>query len=254
VKIRVLGAYGGEGRGQRPSAFLVNDHILVDAGTVSGALGPEEQAEIDCALLSHAHLDHVVGLVFLTDTLAITNARKPVIAASIAPVVVDLCAHGFSNSLWPDFSQIPSPDAPVLRYRTLPEEVESRVHELWVKPVPVDHTVPTTGFIIHDGETGFVYSGDTGPTEQIWAAARELRGLRAVIIETAFPDRLDEMARASKHLTPALLRREMDKIPPDLPLWIFHIKLPFLEETTQELMTIDSSRIHILEQGKTYIL
>lgn len=254
MKIRVLGAYGSEGQGQRPSAFLVNDRVLVDAGTVPGALRVEEQAEIDYALLSHAHLDHIVGLAFLTDTLAMTDARKPVIAAGIAPVVDALRTHGFNNSLWPDFSRIPSPDAPVLRFRTLPEEVESRVNELWVKPVRVDHTVPTTGFILHDGETGFVYSGDTGPTERLWAAARGLRGLRAVIVETAFPNRLDAMAQASKHFTPATLREEMEKIPPDLPLWIYHIKPQFLEETTEELMKIDPSRIHILEQGKTYTL
>ena len=51
--------------------------------------------------------------------------------------------------------------------------------------MPVDHTVPTTGFVIHDGETGFVYSGDTGPTERLWRIAREMRGLKALIVEIA---------------------------------------------------------------------
>jgi cAMP phosphodiesterase len=253
MKIRVLGVYGSEGPVHRPAAFLVNDRVLVDAGTVS-PLTVEEQTEIDCALLSHAHLDHVAGLAYLTDTLAITEADKPVTATSIAPVLDALRTHGFNDSLWPDFSQIPSPEAAVLRFRTLPEEAESRVNQLWVRPVRVDHTVPTAGFIIHDGETGFVYSGDTGPTERIWAVARELRGLRAAIVETAFPNRLDRVARASKHLTPALLRREMEKIPPDLPLWIFHIKPQFFEETAEELMKLDPSRIHIMEQGKIYTL
>lgn len=254
MKIRVLGSYGGEGLGQRSSAFLVNDRILLDAGTVTSTLSLEEQAEIDYAILSHAHLDHTVGLAFLTDTLAITGARKPVIATGIAPVVDALRAHNFNDSVWPDFSAIPSPDAPVLRFKTLLEEVESRIKELWVTPVLVDHTVPTTGFIVHDGETGFVYSGDTGPTDRIWAVARGSRMLRAVVVETAFPNRLDGLARASKHLTPAMLCREIEKMPADLPIWIYHIKPQFLEETTEELMKIDSSRVHVLEQGKTYIL
>ena len=47
-----------------------------------------------------------------------------------------------------------------------------------VTPVLVEHTVPTTGFVIHDGETGFVFSGDTGPTKRIWQIAREMRGCR----------------------------------------------------------------------------
>lgn len=254
MKIKVLGVFGSEGQGQRPSAFLVNDRVLVDAGSVPGALNVDEQREIEHALLSHAHLDHIVGLAFLTDTLAITSAKRPVIATSIAPVVDDLKKHAFNDRLWPDFSTIPTSQTPVLGYRTLAEDVESRVGELWVTPIRVDHTVDAVGFVIHDGETGFVYSGDTGPTERIWQAARELKGLKAVIVETAFPSRLDGLARASKHLTPTMLSREMKKMPSDLPLWVYHIKPHFFEEVAEELQKIDPARIHILEQGKTYTL
>src|SRR3989304_1648208 len=104
MKIRVLGVFGSEGQGQRPSAFLVNDRVLVDAGTVPGALNIDEQREIEHALLSHAHLDHIAGLAFLTDTLAITNAKRPVTATSIAPGVPDTKTPAFNDLLWPDFS------------------------------------------------------------------------------------------------------------------------------------------------------
>ncbi len=252
MKIKVLGAFGSEGLGQRPSAFLVNDRTLVDAGTVAGALTVDEQVEIEHALLSHPHLDHVVGLAFLTDTLAGARARRPVTATSVEPVIEALRSHAFNNVLWPDFSTIPSPETPVLRFRTLAEEAEQRIGDLWVTPVPVDHTVPTVGFIIHDGEVGFIYSGDTGPTERLWRSARGLRGLKALIIECAFPNRLNGLAAASGHLTPALMQRELDKIVPDLPIWVFHIKPQFYQETAEELARIDPSGIQILEQGKTY--
>src|SRR3989304_5672257 len=101
--------------------------------------------------------------------------------------------------------------------------------DLWVTPILVDHAVAAAGFIVHDGETGFVYSGDTGPTVRLWQAAREMRGLKALIVETAFPNRMDGLARASGHLTPAMLGREMDKMPPDLPLWVFPVKPPISE-------------------------
>ena len=254
MKIKVLGAFGSEGLGQRPSAFLVNDRTLVDAGSVTGALTVDEQVEIEHALLSHSHLDHVVGLAFLTDTLASARAPRAVTAMSVEPVIEALRSHAFNNVLWPDFSTIPSPETPVLRFRTLAEETEQRVGELWVTPVPVDHTVATVGFIIHDGEVGFIYSGDTGPTARLWRSARGLRGLKALIIECAFPSRLDGLATASGHLTPALMQRELDKITPDLPIWIFHIKPQFYQETAEELARIDPSRIQILEQGKTYTI
>lgn len=252
MRLKVLGAFGSDGQGQRPSAFLVDDRVLIDAGTVGGALSVPEQTAITHALISHAHLDHTVGLAFLTDSLAMVAPERSVTACSIAPVIDTLRTHCYNDALWPDFTAIPTRENPVLKLRVLPEEGEARVGDLWATPVLVDHTIPTTGFIVHDGETGFVYSGDTGPTTRIWEVAREMRGLKALVVETAFPNRLDSLARASGHLTPAKLREEMRKMPSDLPIWIFHVKPQLYQETAAELAQIDPTRIHILEQGKTY--
>ena len=127
MKVKVLGAYGSEGQGQRPTAFLVDDRVLVDAGTVGGALSVAEQIEIDHALLSHAHLDHTAGLAFLTDTLAMVAPDRRVTACSIAPVIEALRTHAFNDALWPNFTNIPSASSSVLSFRTLAEEVEARV-------------------------------------------------------------------------------------------------------------------------------
>lgn len=252
MKIRVLGAYGSEGLGQRPSSFLVDDRLLVDAGTVTGALTVAEQLDVEHVVVSHAHLDHVVGLAFLAETLACCNGQHPVTVVGADAVVNALRTGVFNNVVWPDFAQIPSATEAVIRYRSLAEEAEQRVGDLWVTPVSVNHTVPATGFIVHDGSRGFVYSGDTGPTEALWKTARGLSGLRAIILECAFPDRLGKLADASRHLTPARLRRELDKLPPDVPVWIFHIKPQFYSETAEELARLDGNRIVLLEQDKTY--
>ena len=254
MKIRVLGAYGAEGLGQRPTAFLVNERILVDAGTVGGALTSAEQRMIQHVLISHAHLDHVAGLAFLTETIAFAGeTREPLTIASVEPVVEALRTGVFNNIAWPDFAQIP-PEAPVMKYRTLVEEAEQRVGDLWVTPVAVNHSVPTTGFILHDGSTGFIFSGDTGPTEAIWKAARGLRGLRAIILECAYPDRLTTLADVARHMTPERIRRELDKLPAGVPVWIYHIKPQFYDEIAEELSRIDPARISIVEQDKTYTL
>ena len=254
MKIRVLGAYGAEGLAQHPSAFLVNDTILIDGGTVGGALSRTEQVVIEHALISHSHLDHIAGLCFLTDTLAMLAPNRRVTACSLGPVLDSLRTHVFNDIVWPNFATIPDPKNPVLGFRTLAEEGEARVGELWVTPIPVEHTILTTGFIVHDGETGFVFSGDTGPTEKIWQAAKEMRGLKAVIVETSFPNRMDALAKTSGHLTPEMLKRELDKAPPDVPVWVYHVKPQLYQETAEELAKIDPTRIHILEQGKTYTL
>lgn len=252
MKIRVLGAFGGEGLGQRPSAFLVNDRVLIDGGTVGGALSVPEQLEIRHVLVSHSHLDHIGGLASLTETIACCGGLA-VSFASLAPVVDALKTAVFNNVVWPDFAAIP-PDAPVLEYRTLVEEAEQRVGDLWVTPVAVSHTVPTSGFIVHDGDVGLVYSGDTGPTEALWKAARGLGGIRAIILECAFPDRLRDLAQIARHMTPELIRCELDKLPPDVPVWIFHVKPQFFEETAAELHRIEGARVSLLEQDKTYHL
>jgi ribonuclease BN (tRNA processing enzyme) len=254
MNFRVLGGYGSVGVRQRPSAFLVNNRVLIDAGTVPGALTVPEQFAIEHAIISHSHLDHTVGLAFLAETLACVEAARPVNVTSLEPVVDTLRTSVFNNVVWPDFAALP-PDAPVLTYQSMAESHEERVGDVWVTPVSVNHTVPTAGFIVRDDHTGLVYSGDTGPTSALWQAARERRGLAAVVLECSFPNRLEKLAEVAKHMTPQRIQRELDKLPPDVPVWIFHIKAPFYEETTEELSRIEGAgRLVLLEQDKTYTL
>lgn len=252
MKIRVLGAYGAEGLVQRPAALLVDDRLLIDGGTVGGALASSEQVAIEHALVSHSHLDHIAGLAYLTETLALCGAQRPLTIDSLDPVVTALRTSIFNDIVWPDFTRLPTA-APVLRFQALKEDVEQQIGDFWVTPVAVNHTVPTSGFIVHDGTSGFVYSGDTGPTEALWEAARAMRGLSAVILECSFPDRLAELAEVARHMTPALIQRELDKIPAEIPVLIFHVKPQFHDEIGEELSVVGGARITMLEQDRTYV-
>ncbi len=254
MKFRVLGAFGSEGLGQRPTAFLINEKILLDAGTVTGALTIPEQLGIEHALISHSHLDHTGGLAFLAETLACCEARRPVTIASTTPVLEGIHATMFNNVLWPDFSALPGTETSVVRYRALVEGAEQQVGNLRVTPVAVSHTVPTVGFVVHDDSTGIVYSGDTGPTEALWKVARQLDGIRAIVLECAFPDRMRWLAQIARHLTPELLRRELDKMSLDVPVWVFHVKPQFRTETLDDLARLDDDRVVFVEQDKTYTL
>jgi len=252
--LEILGCHGGSVPKRRLPSFLINGHVLLEAGSVTSALPLGAQAGIEHVLVSHAHLDHTVGLAFLVDNIQSTNPLEgrnaTVKAAGLAPVIDDLRNFCFNNRLWPDFTKLPTPDAPALRLQSVREREPVEFGSLTVVPVPVQHSVPAAGFIIHDGTAGLVFSGDTGPTDQIWKVAREFKGIHAIIVETAFPNRLEDLAMVSGHLTPSLLRREMDKMP-DAPLWIYHIKPAHFEETAEELGRL-GSRIHILEQDQTH--
>jgi cAMP phosphodiesterase len=252
--LEILGCHGGSVPRRRLPSFLINGNVLLEAGSITNALPLGAQASIEHVLLTHAHLDHTVGLAFLVDNIqsAQTTAagNATVNAAAIAPVVDDLRTHCFNNRLWPDFTKLPTPGDPALRFQILRERESTEFGSLRIIPVPVHHAVPATGFIVHDGSAGLVFSGDTGPTDEIWKMAREFKGIHAVIVETAFPNRLEDLATVSGHFTPALLQREMDKMP-DAPLWVYHIKPAHFEETAEELMRL-GSRVHVLEQDQTH--
>jgi len=252
MNIRVLGAFGSEGPGQRPSAFLVNDRTLVDAGSVASGLCVSEQLSIDAVLLTHAHLDHVVGAAFLAETFATSGAGRAVTIAALPPVIESVRTGIFNNVIWPDFSAIPR-EAPALTYRGLLPDQDYQFGALRVMAIPVDHTVPTSGFIVHDGTSGFVYSGDTGPTESLWKTARMVGGIRAVLVECAFPNRMRELATISRHMTPERLQRERDKMPPDVPIFVYHVKPAFASEIADELAKLGGD-ISVVAQDKTYTL
>ena len=97
-----------------------------------------------------------------------------------------------------------------------------------------------------------MFSGDTGPTERLWEVARDLGNVRAIIVETSFPNRLEGLAAVSGHLTPARLARELDKMPP-CPVWVYHIKPMFYDETVEELARLDGC-VRVLTDGEIQVL
>ena len=103
MKIRVLGCYGTELLSYSATSFLVNENILIDAGTIASALTMEEQLRIRSVLLSHSHLDHIKGLFFLADNLYEPFSTTLNIY-STAGILEILKTHYFNNLLSPDFT------------------------------------------------------------------------------------------------------------------------------------------------------
>ena len=90
----------------------------------------------------------------------------------------------------------------------------------------MNHTTPAVGYLVEsDSGKTIVYTGDTGPTDQIWQACDD-NVLDAVIVEVSFPNRMTELAIKTGHLTPDLLAQEVLKMK-NLPLRFFisHSKL-----------------------------
>jgi ribonuclease BN (tRNA processing enzyme) len=251
IKYHVLGSSGAEGPGSHLPAFLVNDRMLLDAGSATARLSREAQAGIDAVLLTHTHLDHVKDLAFLADNV-FGLRQTPLQVCSIAPVLKALQDHLFNDVLWPDFTRIPSAEAPILQLRTLPEGRATSVGECQVTAVPVHHVVDCVAYFLErDGRT-LLHVGDTGPTEAVWERARATANLCAVIVEAAFPNRLQALADASGHLTPASLEAELRKLGRRVPLFLYHLKPQFSGEIEADLAAFRDLHPTLLEAGKTY--
>lgn len=262
MKVRVLGCHGSaqlvEGEcGPVPCGtcgFLVNDSVVVDAGTIGSRLYLDEQRRIRVVLLTHLHFDHLRELPTLADNL-VGETDAPVIIASIPEVLEGLRKHVFNGAVYPDFFRLPAPDRPVLTMHALQPGREDRLADLGVTPIRVNHVVPTVGFLLRDGHRTLLYSGDTYVTDELWRVAKVEASLAAAFIETSFPNELDDLARAAKHLTPQLLAGELAKLDrPQVPVYAYHLKPRFRERIGQELKDLGIEGLSVLEEGQTLLL
>lgn len=228
MKIRVLGASGGIGNGARTTALLVDDDVLIDAGTGVADLPLEQMAVIDHVFLTHAHLDHVTCIPFLLDSVGSRRARPLVVHAQPATLAV-LRAHLFNNALWPDFSVIPSPEQPYLRFEELAAGETAVLNGRRFRSIPVSHSIPAVGYLVGSGRASLAFTGDTCSTEVFWHELNGCADLRHVIIETSFLDAEEALSRLSGHLCPRLLAEELKKLSRAAQVHITHL-MPGEEE------------------------
>src|SRR5208283_5784260 len=118
MKLKILGCSGGIGRDLRTTSMLLDDDVLIDAGTGVGDLSIDQLKRIDHIFLTHSHLDHVNSIPFLVDTVGWLRS-KPITVHAIEPTIKILRDHLFNWKLWPDFAEIPDAHQPFLRYKTI---------------------------------------------------------------------------------------------------------------------------------------
>lgn len=246
--LEVVGCDGGKQEDRYLVSMKLGQNVLLDAGS-AGSLSNDEQKEINRVLITHAHLDHVLELGFLADArIGQVDSTLEVQASSAAITIIN--EHYMNDLLWPDFSGIVRSGKPVLVYSEL-KDMEWMVlgDDLEVMPIPVNHGAGGRGFLIRSGSGCIVYSGDTGPTEDIWRHAREIENLKAIVVEASFPDRLEDTALASDHLTPSLLIHEMKKLGRELPIYVFHLKPWFRHEIERDLARRFIDKAVLLSRG-----
>jgi cAMP phosphodiesterase len=249
VKVRVLGCSGGIGKGLRTTSYLINDEILLDAGTGVGELSLDEMLAIRHVVVTHAHLDHVCGLALMLASIY-DDMPPPITLYAPPPVLMVLKISLYNWQLWPDFTELPEEFNPLLRLQAIEEGSTSTIADNYeIEPVMLGHTVESYAYIIKNGECNFCFFGDTGPTDKIWQRLNQLPEIRHLIVETSYPNDDHVLAMQSGHYTAKLLAEDLKKLEHDPTVHIHHIK-PGCEETVieQSRESLKEYKLNIVER------
>jgi ribonuclease BN (tRNA processing enzyme) len=241
----------GPGQHQFLTSYRINDTLAIDAGSLGLAGTAQEQARIKHVLITHTHMDHIASLPILVEN-AYEGKDNCVTVHGSEATLSCLGKDVFNDRVWPDFLRLSTDQITLLKTALLESEKPIELEGLRITPVPVDHVVPTFGFVVEEKNAAVVIVGDTGPTDAIWEHANRTANLKAVFLEATFPESMAALADASKHLTPALFAREVQKLKPPALVVAVHIKARFQAEVIRELQTLGLPNLEIGCLGKTY--
>lgn len=241
MKVRVLGCSGAIAKNCRTTSFLLDDDVLVDAGTGVGDLTLEEMSRINHVMLTHSHLDHVAALPLMVDAIA-SQRNTPIKIHALQGTIDALKVHIFNNTIWPDFSKIPSPDAPFITFH--PHEIGQTlwVAGKYIEVLPAVHTVPAVGYAVAADTGHWVFTGDTEQNPALWLRINQLN-VAMLVIETAFSNRESDLAKRSLHLSPRALATELDCIEKGkkYPIYVMHTKPAETELIMAEIQMFDQT-------------
>ena len=235
MRLRVLGCSGSIGGQQnRTTSFLVDQDVLIDAGTGVGDLSLAELTLIDHIFITHSHLDHVDSIAFFLDSVGALRPRA-VTVYTTKPTIEILKKNLFNWDIWPDFTVIPTPEDPWLRYQEIEVGEVITLGGRKITVLPAIHTVPAVGYQLDSGKSSLVFTGDTGPNDGLWEVVNKIDNLKYLIIETAFSDKERRLAELALHLCPSMLAEELAKLERPAEVYITHLKPSEIELTMQEI-------------------
>jgi ribonuclease BN (tRNA processing enzyme) len=250
MRIRVLGCSGGIGSGSRTTALLIDNDVLIDAGTGIGDLALEGIDTIRHVFLTHAHLDHIAGLPMLADRVFDEDFEVPLTVYARAETIRAVQEHLFNDVIWPDFTKLPTIANPMLRFHACsPGDTVTIGHRAF-NAVDVMHSVPSLGYTVQNSGGSFAVSGDTKSNETLWPVLNACDDLKVLVIEVSFPDEMEKLAAESGHYTPKTMTDDLRRLQHDPEIWLTGMK-PGEEDRIYEqvLRAAPDKNIRMLSRG-----
>jgi ribonuclease BN (tRNA processing enzyme) len=237
---------------QHLSCFIINDSVAIDAGSLAMGTSFEQKQKIRHVVLTHAHLDHIAGLPLFLDDLFATLTEPVKIYAERA--VIEILERDIFNwDIYPRFSELSNENGAIMEYIAFERGREFCVGGLRFVAEGVNHKVPAVGFIVSDGKNSFAISSDTAEMDEFWQTVNKAKNLNALLIECAFPDEFEELARVSHHLTPKILQSEIEKFEhTDCPIFAINLKPMYRDEIVAQIQKLNIKNLTVLDVGKIY--
>ncbi|MCK4864044.1 MAG: 3',5'-cyclic-nucleotide phosphodiesterase [Gammaproteobacteria bacterium] len=254
MELKVLGCSGGVGGQLRTTTLLLDEDIIIDAGTGLGDLNLQAMSCIRHIFLTHSHLDHITSIPFLVDTM-FDNIKEPIIIHGLAATINALKKHIFNNVIWPDFSRLPDSEHPVMQYQVMEVGETIELNDRKIEMIEVNHIVSGVGYRVESETGAFAFSGDTTTNDTFWAALNKREKLDLLIVESAFANKDIELCHLSGHYCAELLGLDLAKLNHKPEVYISHNK-PGAEGLIfgECQKAISTHTIHPLSSGQSFII
>lgn len=190
MQLLFLGTTGYHPNSQRDTACLMIPEmgLMLDAGTgIFRARDHLQTPQLDI-FLTHAHLDHCVGLTFLFDVLHERDVNQVVVHAEPEKI------NAISRHL---FSPLLFPVKPPFQFCKLAQN-KTLSHDCRLTYFPLEHPGGSVGYRLDFPNFSLAYVSDT--TASVDAAyVEKIGGVDLLIHECYFPDGSEEHAKLTGH-------------------------------------------------------
>ena len=252
MQIKILGWAGGIGANLRTTSFLLDDDLLIDAGTGLGDLPLNQMTGIRHIFLTHSHMDHIVGLPLLADSMYGVH-DEPIMVHAQEKTIEALKEHIFNWVIWPDFSELPTRENPSINFKVMKPGDKITIRSREIEMIPVNHTVPGVAYCVSTKRAVVAFSGDTTTTDRLWEVLNGYENIDLFFVESAFSDADIEISKISKHYCPKLLGEDIKKLRHRPDVWLTHFK-PGEEDLIYQqcVEAMPDFNVHHLKGGEVF--
>jgi ribonuclease BN (tRNA processing enzyme) len=240
MQIHILGAHHYESQDTKCISILIDNKIVIDAGGLTSNLSIQNQMNLQAILLTHKHYDHIRDVPMIALSLYRHGASIDIYSTSDVRNTIE--THFLNGKVYPRFQEMPEAKPTIRFYPVIPYEPEI-IDGYRILALPVNHDGITVGYQVTDNEgKSLFYSADTGPgLIDCW----QYLSPQLFVIDVTVPNRYEDLASNSGHLTPGLLKEELVKfqqIRGYLPeIIVVHMDPALEEEIREEIMAVSES-------------